>query len=238
MAINKDDSSQWRGLFKLSGFAAMAIAILLVGEIVVFAALPSIGAPAQLLSDFSQNRFFGLLRFDLLGMISYALFIPVILAVCLLLRRSSASLALVGAALFVVAISIFFSTNTGFAVASLSEQYKTAGSDAERAMLLAACQSMITMFKVNTFMLSYVVFSVSWIVISIAMLKSDHFGKPTSWAGIAAGACGIVAEIAEHASAHFKWIAIALYFAAIVFLLFWILSVGLRLHKSALPSAK
>jgi len=92
-------------------------------------------------------------------------------------------------------------------VASLSEQYKTAGSDAETGHAFGSMSVYDYDVQVNTFMLSYVVFSVSWIVISIAMLKSDHFGKPTSWAGIAAGACGIVAEIAEHASAHFKWIA-------------------------------
>jgi Domain of unknown function (DUF4386) len=230
MTMNEDNALHLGCLFKLSGIVAQVIALLLLGEIAVFSVLPSIGAPAQLLSDFQENWFFGLLRFDLLGMISYVLFIPVILSFYFTLRRSNESFTLVSTVLFFMGISIFFSTNTGFSVLSLSAQYGAAKSAAEKTLIEAACQSMITLFKVNAFMLSYVVVSASWVMISIAMLKSGNFSKLTSWAGIVAGASGIVAEVAEHASESFRWIAIALYFAAIVFLLFWIITAGLRLY--------
>ena len=230
MTMDNNSIFRWRSLFKASGIVAQIIALFLLGEIVVFSVLPSIGEPAQLLSDFQKNWLFGLLRFDLLGMISYLLFIPVILSFYFILRRLNESLTLVSTVLFFVGISIFFSTNTGFCVLSLSRQYGAASSVAETTLLLATCQSMITLFKVNSFMLSYIVVSASWVMISIPMLKSEHFSKLTSWSGIIAGASGIVAEIAENVSVNFRWIAIALYFAAIVFLLIWVITGGLQLY--------
>jgi hypothetical protein len=230
MTLEKDSDFRWLGLFKTSGIIAQIIALLLLGEVVVFSVLPSIGEPAQLLSDFRENWLFGLLRFDLLGMISYLLFIPLILSFYFTLRRSNEALTLVSTVLFFVGISIFISTNTGFSVLSLSRQYGAVSSVAEKTLLLATCQSMITLFKVNAFMLSYVIVSASWLMISISMLKSEHFSKLTSWAGIIAGASGIVAEIAENVSVNLRWIAIALYFSAIVFLLIWVITGGLRLY--------
>ncbi len=238
MIMIEDNNFRWRGLFKSSGIIAQIIAVLLLGEIVVFAVLPSIGAPAQLLSDFQENWLFGLLRFDLLGMISYVLFIPVILSFYFTLHRSNESFSIISAVLFIVGISIFFSSNTGFSVFSLSTQYGATSSIAEKTLIEAACQSMITLFKVNAFILSYIVVSASWIMISIPMLKSRHFSKSTSWAGIVAGASGIVAEIMEHVSEHFRWIAIALYFAAIVFLQIWIITGGVRLYRIGVTLTK
>ena len=87
MTMDKNSIFRWRSLFKASGIVAQIIALFILGEIVVFSVLPSIGEPAQLLSDFQKNWLFGLLRFDLLGMISYLLFIPVILSFYFILRR-------------------------------------------------------------------------------------------------------------------------------------------------------
>jgi Domain of unknown function (DUF4386) len=209
----------------------MIIAILLLGESVVYAVLPNRSTPIEFLALFRDNWLIGLLSFDLLGMISYLLFIPMILSLYVVLRRTNESIMIVGTVLFLVGIAVFFSTNTAFPMLSLSSQYEAAGTEAERAILLAACQTMITLFKVNAFMVSYVIVSAAWLLIAAVMLQSKLFSRLAAVAGIIAGAAGIVAEMLEHISATFRIVAIVLYFAAIVFLLLWVVLTGRRLYN-------
>jgi len=188
--------------------------------------------PGEHFTIFHNNWLAGLLTLDLLGMIAYLLFIPLILALYVVLRRCSEAVTLIGTILFFVGIAAFFATNTAFSILTLSQQYIAATTDAERAMFLAAGQTMLTLFNENAFLVSYVIVSVAWVMISAAMLKNDVFNRIAAYAGMLAGAAGIVAVVLEHASAMqaILTVSIALYFAAIVFLYVWVLLAGLRLY--------
>jgi hypothetical protein len=229
--ITETVDSRWSSLYRLGGAVAIVIAILLLGESVVYAVLPNRSTPVEFLALFRDNWFLGLLNFDLLGMIAYLLFIPFILSLYVALRRTNEAVMIVGTVLFLVGIAVFFSTNTAFPMLSLSGQYVAANTEAERAMLLAASQTMITLFKVNAFMVSYVIVSAAWLLIAAGMLRSKVFSKLTAVVGIMAGAAGIVAEMLEHISETFRIVAIFLYFAAIVFLLLWVVLSGRRLYN-------
>jgi hypothetical protein len=224
-------NSRWRRLYKLSGIAAFIIAALLIGEIVVYAVLPRASTAMEHFTIFRDNWLLGLLTFDLLGMIAYLLFVPTILALYLILHRKSESVMLVAAAFFFIGIIDFFATNTSFSMLTLSQHYAAATTDAERTILLAAGQTMLTLFNENAFLVSYVIVSASWLMISLIMLNSGIFSRTTAWAGILAGGTGIVAVILEHVSANQAVLAvsIAFYFAAIVFLLVWVILTGRRM---------
>ncbi len=226
-------ASRWQGLYKLGGAAALIIAVLLLGEIVVYASIPQPATVIDHFALFRDNWLVGLLTLDLLGMIAYLLFIPTILALYVALRPTSESVMLVATVLFFVGIADFFATNTAFSVLSLSNQYAAATTDAERAMLLAAGQTMFTLFNENAFLVSYVLVSAAWTMIAGVMLRSQLFGRLTASAGILAGGAGIAAVILEHIStlrAIFV-LAIALYFAALVFLFIWVVLAGRRLYR-------
>lgn len=220
-------------MYKSGGIAALVIAVLLVGEVFVYGATPQVNTVQAIIAMFNDNWLIGLLNFDLLGMIAYIFFIPMTLAIYLTVHRKSESLSLTGAALFFVGIAAFFATNTAFAMLSLSSLYAAAVSEAEKAMLLAAGRVMETLFDINAFQVSYVIVSAAWVMIGAAMLRSGIFGKVCSWAGILAGAAGIVAVALEHATfvPAYLTTAIAFYFAAIVFLLVWVILTGLRLLR-------
>jgi hypothetical protein len=220
---------QWHSLHKIAGFSAFLIAILLLGEIFVYALIPRPTTPMECIELFQKNPLFGLLHFDLLGMLSYILFIPMIISLYMILKQKSASLMLIASVLFFVGIAVFFATNTTFSLLSLSKQYSLAETEAERVMIITSCQTMITIFKVQAFMLSYIIVSASWIMIGIVMLSCNLFSRFTSYMGILTGSAGILAEIIENTSNTFIGIAIGLYFAAIVFLLLWILLTGKQL---------
>lgn len=223
--------SRWQGLYKLGGVTAQMIAIFLLGEIAVYAILPRPGTAVEYFALFRDNWLAGLLYLDLLGMISYLLFVPTILALYMTLRRTSETVMLVATALFFVGIIDFFATNTAFPFLSLSSQYAAATTDAERAIFLAAGQAMVALFNENAFLQSYVMVSAAWTMISGVMLRSNIFSRITAYIGILAGTAGILAVVLEHIlDKDALFVAISLYFAAIVFLLVWVVLAGRRLY--------
>jgi hypothetical protein len=219
----------WKSLHKIAGIAAMTIALLLLGEVYVYSVIPNPSTTIGYMELFLKNPLFGLLHFDLLGMISYLLFIPFTLSLYMALKGINENVMLIATVLFFVGIAVFFSANTTFSMLSLSKQYALAVTDVERAMLLASFQTMVTLFKVQAFMMSYIIVSIAWLLIGFVMLQSKRFNKFTSLMGILTGASGIIAEIIENTSKTLLWVAIAFYFAAIVFLFIWVVLTGRKL---------
>lgn len=227
----EQSDSTYQGLYKLSGITALVNAFLVVGEFIVYAVFSRPGTPLEHFPLFQRNWLVGLLTLDLLGMISYLLFVPIILAFYVALRRTSQALMAVATALYFVGIADFFATNTAFPVLALSQQYAAATTNEERAMVLAAGQAMFTLFNENAFLVSYVIVSASWLLISSVMLRSTLFSRMTASAGVLAGAAGMIAVVLEHVLGKaYLPVAIAFYFAAIVFLFLWVILTGRRLY--------
>lgn len=228
---SESETPRWSGLFRFGSIAAFIIALLLLGEIFVYALIPDRSTPEEIFALFRNSPFAGLLFFDLLGMISYLLYIPVVLSFYVVLRKNSESLLAFSLVLFIIGVAVFFANNTGFSVLSLSHRYELATTQEEKAMLLASCRTMITLFDVNAFMISYVIVSASWAIMGFVMLQSPLFGRFTAWAGIIAGLSGIVAEVIENTLKELLPVAIGFYFAAIVFILLWVVMAGRRLYR-------
>jgi hypothetical protein len=227
----KNDDTNWVKLFKTGSISAMLIALLMVGEIFVYALIPNSDNPIEIFELFQRNAFAGLLFFDLLGIISYLLFIPFMISLYKVMEKENPVLLSVGTILFFIGITVFIANNTGLSVLSLSNQYKAATSEEEKAMLMAACKTMITLFDVNAFMVSYVIVSLAWSMISYAMVRSKIFSRSTAYFGLLAGLSGIIAEIIENTMKQFLMVAISFYFLAIVFLIIWLVKSGLLLYK-------
>ena len=197
--LSETVDSRWRGLYKLGSISAIIISILLLGDFVVYgvtyAVWPNLSTPIDYFKLFSNNWLVGLLNFDLLGMISYLLYVPVILTLYFALRRKSETIMIVATVLFVVGIAAFFASNTAFPMLTLSNQYAVAKTEAERAMIEAASLAMITLFNQNAFMVSYAIVSAAWTMIASVMLRSNLFNPITAWAGILGGGSGVIAVI-------------------------------------------
>ena len=218
-------------LYRFGSIAAFSIAILMLGEIFVYAIIPNTDNPLEIFELFDKSNVLGLLFFDLLGTISYILFIPLILSLYMILKKSNWALLISGTIMFFIGITVFIATNTGFSVLRLTHEYDVATTQDEKIILLAACKTMITLFDVNAFLVSYIIVSFAWTIISYVMIKSGLFNKFGAFAGLFAGISGIVAEIIENALNQYLMIAIVFYFLAIVFLIIWLISSGRQLYK-------
>jgi hypothetical protein len=232
----KDEGENRIKLYRLGSIAAFLIALLMLGEIVVYALIPNCDSPLEIFRLFHSSPLAGLLFFDLLGMISYLLFIPFILSLFMILKNTNGALITIATILFFIGVAGFFANNTGFSVLSLSRQYDAAVSEAEKSMLLTACKTMITLFDVNAFLVSYCIVSLAWSMISYAMLKSSIFSRSSSMFGLISGLSGLIAEIIENTISQLLYVAIGFYFLAIVFLILWVIFTGRQLYRMGLQS--
>ena len=97
--------SRWRDLYRLGGVTALVIAVLMLGELVVYALLPRPKTALAHFEVFQDNWLKGLLTLDLLGMLAYLLFIPTILAFYVSLRRTSEAAMAVATVLFFLGVA-------------------------------------------------------------------------------------------------------------------------------------
>jgi hypothetical protein len=82
LAATSAIGSTWKRLYTLGGVAALMIAVLLLGEMVVYAALPRPRTGIEHCALFRANWLAGLLTLDRLGMLAYLLFVPTIQPFC------------------------------------------------------------------------------------------------------------------------------------------------------------
>jgi hypothetical protein len=96
-----------------------------------------------------------------------------------------------------VGIAVFLATNRAFPMLELSSQYAAAPTDAQRSMLVAAGQAMLSVGKSHTpgTFIGFLLSEVAGITISVVMLRSRIFSKVTAYAGMLGFALLLVYEI-------------------------------------------
>jgi hypothetical protein len=196
---------RWKGLYIAGGVAAL-IAVLFFRrnfgtEMVAFRGFGIFDVPAvhpstavgwfTLLQD---DAFVGLLLFDVVDLVNYALLGLIFLALYAALRRANRSAMAIATAFGLVATGVYLASNHALAMLSLSEQYAAATTDAQRAMFLAAGEALLAIYNPGAIYqgMGYYVgyFSVLFagLIISVVMLRSRIFYKATAYVGIGANA--------------------------------------------------
>lgn len=137
---------------------------------------------------FQKSPVLGLLSLDLLLIVINILLIPIYLALYAALYQYKKSAMTVALVIGLVGTTLFFASREAtFGMLSLSNQYAAAGSDAERAVLLAAGQALLVIYNGTAFDLSYIFGGVIILVFSVVMLQTSVFSKATAYIGIAMG---------------------------------------------------
>jgi hypothetical protein len=183
----------WRSLYLLAGVAAVAVVVSLPLALVVFVAWP----PPTTITDWfmflQSNKLAAVLDLDLVLLIDQILFVPIMLALYVTLRRVNEPLMLLGTVGGLIgAVLLVVSREATLALPMLSDQYAAATTDAERSILLAAGQTLLTTFNGTAFSVGYALIGLSGLLITGVMLRSSAFGKATAYSGIAMYALGVV----------------------------------------------
>ena len=190
----------WNSLYTIGGWAALLIVLTALLEIVI-TFLPGGYASAETVEDwfklFQNNGFLGLRNLGLLNIIMTALGIPVFFALYAAHRRVNQPYATLAMIFSFLGVAVFYATNRAFPMLDLSHQYASAASDAQRAMLAAAAQAMLSVGESHTpgTFLGFFLSETAGILISIVMLRGGVFNKASAIIGILAFSLMMIFEI-------------------------------------------
>jgi hypothetical protein len=182
----------WRPLVRWGAVAAIFVLVMIPLQATVFLLSPPPTTVADYFALFQANPLLGLLDLDLLLTLDYLVMIPFYLALFVLLRRREGSLALLALTLGLFSLALFFfSREATFSMWQLSTQYAVAD-DAGRAALLASGQTLLTLYNGGTFGLSYLLGAASTLLFSLALLRTQLFGRFAAVVGLVTGATMLV----------------------------------------------
>jgi hypothetical protein len=183
--------SNWKSLYKVGGAAALMAVLVGLSEIII-TFLPGGGVSSGIVTVidwftlFQNNWFLGLRNLGLLNIFLTALAIPIFFALYAAHRRVNQAYAALAMIIAFIGVAVFFATNRAFPMLELSRQYATATTGAQRSILVAAGQAMLSVGQSHTpgTFIGFFLTEVAAIVISIVMLRSQVFSKASAYAGI------------------------------------------------------
>jgi hypothetical protein len=192
--------SNWKNLYRLGGAAALGT--VLVGMIEIgITFLPGGNGTYKTVFDwftlFQNNSFMGLRNLGLLNIFFNALALPIFFALYGAHRRTSQTLAALAMIISFVGVAVFYATNRAFAMLDLSHQYALATTEAQKAVLAAAGQAMLSVGQSHTpgTFMAFFLSESAGILISIVMLRDKLFSQVNAYVGILGFGCLLIFEI-------------------------------------------
>ena len=216
----------WRLLFRVAGIGALLTAILIPLQVAAFIiwGLPE-GGVLEWFQLFQEDPVVALISYDLVMIIEEILLVPIIIALFVILRRSSRSLAAMATGLWLVSVALFIASNTAFDMLALSSGYAEASTATERAAYLAAGQAALTSYMEygTAFVVGYVLASVAGVFVGVAMLRNAAFPALAGWVAIVANLLGLALFVPS--------IGVWLSIGSVLLLIVWYAVVGWRLVR-------
>lgn len=182
----------WTGLYRIGAASALTILVLMPVQLVAWLVWPPPFTVEGFFALFRRNWLVGLISLDLLYMVTNVLMLPLLLALCVALRRVSRSAIAIALALGLVSVTIYFASTAAFEMLSLSNQHASATSDAQRALFLAAGAAMLATYKGTAFAVYYLLNGAALLIIAAIMLRSSVFNRATGYTGLLSGVLMIV----------------------------------------------
>ena len=176
----------WNLLYKVGGIAAICSVALIPIQIVIFTVWMPPTEVLDWFALFQENWLLGLLSLDFLYILNNSLILLLYLALYLRLKEANPSLMTIAFLVGVVGATVYYASNTGFEMLTLSNLYAAAETTAEKAMLMASARTMLTIYTGTAFNSYYVLNGIALLLISIVMLKSEIFSKASAYWGLAA----------------------------------------------------
>lgn len=179
-----DSQGNWNKLFKIGGIAAICSILLIPIQIFIFISWPPPTEIADWFSLFQESWLLGLLSLDLLYILNNTLILLVYLALYVALKQVNESLMAIGFMIGIVGATVYYSSNMGFEMLALSNQYAAATSEAAKTMLLTSGQTIMTIYTGTAFDVYYILNGIALLIMAIVMIQSKVFGKGTAYWGL------------------------------------------------------
>lgn len=184
-------TSTWAGLYRVGSLSALLLVAIIITTGIVFAVEPQPldGTALDWFLLFQKNPLLGLVEFELLMILYVIVSMPVALSLYILLRPVNPSWMIVYLVLGLLGVMCFIAARPAFEMLSLSKGYAAATTEAERVVFLSAGQAMVATFHGTAFQISYILGSVTGLIVSLVMLQTKIFGKAFAYVRIASSIC-------------------------------------------------
>jgi hypothetical protein len=211
--------------YTFSGAAALGMAIIILIQFAVFMSAPPPynGTALDWFRLFQGNPLSGLIGFELLMVVYTILSIPISLALYMTLKGASPAFTGLFLALSLTGVIAFVAARPALEMLNLSQAYAGATSEEQRSMYLAAGETLVAVFHGTAFQVSYLLGSISGLIVSWVMLRSRIFSKATAAVRIASSVCdfGLYVPV----------IGIYISIFSVLFLLVWNVLIARRLFQ-------
>ena len=189
--------AKWRVLLQLGGWSGLIVAALFLSEMILYiaSAPPGLADAAGWLALFQTNKLLALMDFGLLEFWALALFVPIFLALYLVLRRTNESSMTVGVVLAGIGIGINYASNQLFPLLAISWLHEAAATEMQRSQFLAAAQVALAQAAQGGIaggVQGGTPLALSGLIISTVMLSSRAFGRVDAYMGLLANAAGLM----------------------------------------------
>jgi len=228
----------WKNLYRVGAAAALIAALVfrrnIGAEITLFTGQAPPNTVVGWFTLLHDNSLLGLSFLNVFDIVDYALVGLMFLALYVELRRTNKSFMFIATALGLAGIVVYFISNTTFSMLSLSNQYASATTDAQRSMLLVAGQAVLAngnpgaIYQGTGVYTSFFFLAVADLIISAVMLRSNIFSKVTAYVGILASAFDLAYCITL---AFLPAIDVFLLSASGLLLMIWHILIGRRLYQ-------
>jgi hypothetical protein len=182
--------SGWHWLYKVGAAAALFSVLIIPIQLIVFSSVPEPTTAVGWFTLFQDNKFVGLLSFEILFVVNAVFGVATTLALYVALRRANQSAMAIALAFGLVGTVCIIVARPGIDMLYLSDQYAAATTDAQRSLFLAAGEGMVALRHGTMFHVSYNLANIVLILVPLVMLQGQLFGKLTAYAGILAGVIG------------------------------------------------
>jgi hypothetical protein len=151
---------------------------------------PGSASPGEILEALQDDMLGGLVSLDILLLVIELVTVLPLLALYVALKRVNESHALIALVLGLIAVVSFIVSRPLSEIVLLSEKYAAATSEVVRSQYVAAGEALLALFDGTAWVIGTVFTSVSALISSFLMLRSDIFSRTTAYTGIIASVPG------------------------------------------------
>jgi len=182
-----ESGDQYRSLYRIAFYSSLAMLVIIPIQIVVFVANPIPTAVVGWFQLFNQNPLLGFFHADLFLLVNNILISVIYLAFYHLLKETNRGLIQIALLLGFLGIAAYITSNKTFEFLSLANQYRSAASDSDKIVLLAAGKSILAGWQGTAFDTYYVLNGITLLIVSSLMFRNSHFSRTTALFGLASG---------------------------------------------------
>jgi hypothetical protein len=181
-------NSPWRITLWLGGLSSI---ILLGYSLATMMVMVFVGPPPERITEcftmLNENRFFGLLRLDILTVFIMPFYYLLFYGIYNALKKTHKEMAAISTILVFAGLTLFLATPSVFSYLNLSDKFAAAVSEVEKNQLLAAGQAILAsdMWHGTGALIGGMLLQTGALLFSFLMLKQNIFSRLTAYTGIA-----------------------------------------------------